>query len=162
MAKKVIGIILIVISVLTIFVSGILLLVFGILGGTFGLIGGGSALSVEDGATVETVEGEVWDTDDSSTTIYYEVDGIPYIGEINMYNSAYTEGTLVTVEYDSADPTNFAVPEMSAVFGILGGVFGGVSVVFGVGGLIIGIIMLVIGIVLVKKAKKAQNATVTV
>ena len=89
MAKKVIGIILIVVSVLTIFVSGILLLTFGLLGGTFGIVGSAGGLSVEDGATVETVEGEVYYTDGSSTTIYYEVDGVPYIGDLNVYNSAY-------------------------------------------------------------------------
>ncbi|MBE5885969.1 MAG: hypothetical protein E7284_06135 [Lachnospiraceae bacterium] len=162
MAKKVIGIILIVVSVLTIFVSGILLLTFGLLGGTFGIVGSAGGLSVEDGATVETVEGEVYYTDGSSTTIYYEVDGVPYIGDLNVYNSAYTEGTPVTVEYDSSNPSSFAVPEMSAVFGVLGGVFGGVGIVFGIGGIIVGIVMLVIGIVLIKKAKKAAASVTAV
>ncbi|MBO5342604.1 MAG: hypothetical protein J6A73_07980 [Lachnospiraceae bacterium] len=155
MAKKVIGIILIVISVFTFLVSGIFLLVFGILGGTFGLIGNFSALQVEEGATVETVEGEIIYTDDSTTGFYYEVDGVPYVGELSMHNSAYTEGTLVTVEYDSSNPANFAVPELSGVFSDLGGIFGGVGIALGIVGLFAGVAMLVIGIVLIKKSKKA-------
>ena len=85
MAKKVIGIILIVVSVLTIFVSGILLLTFGLLGGTFGIVGSAGGLSVEDGATVETVEGEVYYTDGSSTTIYIMRWMEFLISEISMF-----------------------------------------------------------------------------
>ena len=155
MAKKVIGIILIVISVFTIFSGVCFLLTFGLLGGAFGVVGAGGGLSVEEGATVETVVGEVYDVDDGYTTVCYEVDGIEYMGSVTVTNSAYTEGTPITVEYDSTDPSTFAVPELSAVFGVLGGVFGGVGVVLGVGGLIIGIVMLIVGIILVKKSKKA-------
>ncbi len=155
MAKKVIGIILIVISVFTIFFGACFLLTFGLLGGVFGIVGAGGGLSVEDGATVETVMGEVYDVEDGYTTVCYEVDGVEYMGSVTVTNSAYTEGTPVAVEYDSTDPSTFAVPELSAVFGVLGGVFGGVGVVLGVGGLIIGIVMLIVGIILVKKSKKA-------
>ncbi|MBQ8247639.1 MAG: hypothetical protein IJZ42_10945 [Lachnospiraceae bacterium] len=160
MAKKVIGIILIVISVFTIFSGVCFLLTFGLLGGAFGVVGAGGGLSVEEGATVETVVGEVYDVDDGYTTVCYEVDGIEYMGSVTVTNSAYTEGTPITVEYDSTDPSTFAVPELSAVFGVLGSVFGGVGVVLGVGGLILGIVMLIVGIILVKKSKKAA-ATAT-
>ena len=162
MAKKVIGIILIVLSVLSIFMGGIFLVVCGILGGTFGIIGSTGGLTVEDGATVESTYGEVYDVSDSMTTICYEVDGVSYMGSLNMTTSEITEGDIVTVEYDSSNPTSFAVPEMNEAFGTIGGIVGGVGVGVGLIFLIPGIAMLVIGIVLVKKSKKQTIASAMV
>ena len=162
MAKKVIGIILIILSVLPIFMGGIFLVVCGILGGTFGIIGNAGGLSVEDGATVESTYGEVYDVSDSKTTICYEVDGVSYMGSLNMTTSEITEGDIVTVEYDSSNPTSFAVPEMNEAFGMIGGIVGGVGVGIGLVCLIPGIAMLVIGIILVKKSQKQTVASAMV
>ena len=156
MAKKVIGIILVILGV------------FNILGGIFagiifGLVDDMSSLVVDEYATVETVEGYILDVDedDTETTVYYEVDGYSYEGELNVYNSLYTEGTKVTVEYDSSDPANFAVPELSNFIGAMGNLFGGVGITIGIFGAIFGIGMLVIGIILIKKSKQAVETPVT-
>ncbi len=159
MAKKVIGIILIILSVFSILGGAFMLLLFGLLGGTFGLIGDMSGLQVEEGATIESVVGEVYDVTDSQTAIYYEVDGVPYLGYLSMVTSMHTPGTVVTVEYDSSNPANFAVPEMNDVFGSFGSIFGGVGVAVGLIAIIPGIAMLIIGIVLIKKSKKEAIAT---
>ncbi len=162
MAKKVIGIILIVLSVFPI-VTGILLTVItGMVGGIFGIIGTSSSLTVEDGATIESTYGEVYDTSDSSTTICYEVDGNSYIGSLNMSSSSLREGDTVMVEYDSTDPSRFAVPELNELFGTAGGIVGGVGIGIGLICLIVGVVMLIIGIILIKKSKKKTIASAMV
>ncbi|MBQ3037099.1 MAG: DUF3592 domain-containing protein [Lachnospiraceae bacterium] len=163
MAKKVIGIILVILGVFNILGGIFAGIIFGLFGGVFGLVDDMSSLVVDEYATVETVEGYILDVDedDTETTVYYEVDGYYYEGELNVYNSLYTEGTKVTVEYDSSDPANFAVPELSNFIGAMGNLFGGVGITIGIFGAIFGIGMLVIGIILIKKSKQAVETPVT-
>ena len=161
MAKKVIGIILVVFSSLGILLGLFFLLMFGLFGTIFGALGNSGGLEVAAGATVETVEGEIFMVDDSSTTIYYEVDGLPYMGMLNITSSEFSEGDEITVQYDSSNPANFAAPELLDVFGVMGGIFGGAGVVIGLVFLIPSIAMLVIGIILIKKAKKEQQTVST-
>lgn len=161
MAKKVIGIILIVISSFSILMGAFFLLIFGSFGTIFGAVGNSGGLEVAAGATIETVEGEIFMVDDSSTTIYYEVDGLPYMGMLNITSSEFSEGDEITVQYDSSNPANFAAPELLDVFGMMGGIFGGVGVIVGLVFLIPGIAMLIIGIVLIKKAKKEKQVAST-
>ena len=161
MAKKVIGIILVVFSSLGILLGLFFLLMFGLFGTIFGALGNSGGLEVAAGATVETVEGEIFMVDDSSTTIYYEVDGLPYMGMLNITSSEFTEGDEITVQYDSSNPANFAAPELLDVFGVMGGIFGGAGVVIGLVFLIPSIAMLVIGIILIRKAKKEQQTVST-
>ncbi len=161
MAKKVIGIILVVLSAFSIFMGAFFLLIFGAFGTIFGAVDNSGGLEVAEGATIETVEGEIFMVDDSTTTIYYEVDGIPYLGALNITSSEYSEGDEIAVQYDSSNPANFAAPELLDVFGVMSGIFGGVGVVIGLICLIPGIAMLVIGIILIKKSKKAATEPAT-
>lgn len=161
MSKKAVGIILIVLACLCIIGSVTFLGTGGILGIVFGAIGAGGELNVENGATVETVDGVVYDVYDGGTTILYNVDGYDYIGSLSVENSTYPMGTTVEVQYDSSDPSSFAVPELFDAFGSVGTVVGIAGVVGGILGLIIGVVVLIIGIKLVKKAKK-ETADTTV
>ncbi len=157
MAKKVIGIILIVLGLLGIVCSLCTLLFCFIFGGVTGALSSGSSLKASDGGTVLTTTGMVSDIDDNHTSVQYYVDGYTYEGTVNATTSSYEVFDEIEVEYDSENPASFAVP---ALYDWTGFAFGS-SIVMGIVSVIsivIGIVMIVVGIILIRKAKKVRNA----
>lgn len=155
MAKKVIGILLICFSSLFLFMGITFGVIFGGLGAVFGTVGNREPV-LDAAGSVKEAKGEVLSVYEGGSWIWYEVDGEEYLGYVNVTSSSYPKGTHVTVEYDSANPENMQVPEMTeAVFGMLGNIFGGVGIALAVLFGLLGIAGLIGGILLLKSYKKS-------
>ena len=180
MAKKVIGIILIVFGGIFLAMALLYGLVFGGLGTAFHMISQNGQDFLNDPTTTTCVV-EVVSVGDSSTTIEYTVDnsvsvggnststiveytvdGIVYQVELTMEHYQYPVGTQVTVYYNESDPTECQIPELQeATFGTLGSVFSGVAIACTIVLVVFGAAFLIIGIVLVKSYKKQTANTKT-
>lgn len=152
--KKIIGILLIVFSSMFLLFG----VFFGLIFGGFGLIFG----SVEDSVSefevngdVETTDGTVDYVSENETCICYKVDGVEYTCWITAVSSSYPAGTEVEVLYDSSNPWNATVPEVTEeVFGILKTVFGGFGIGFALLFGVLGFAGIIGGILLLKSYKK--------
>lgn len=156
MAKKVIGILLVVLGALFLLMAANFLLVFGGVGIAFNLGSDNVANSsfIDDATTVSCM-GQVVDVSDSQTTIYYTVDGATYEVSYSVTNSSYPTGTSVVVYYDQTDPSRCEVPEVeAATFGIIGKTFTGLAVALPIVFGILGLGCLVGGILLIRSSKK--------
>ncbi len=163
MAKKVIGIILIVFGGIFLAMALLYGLVFGGLGTAFHMISQNGQDFLND-PTTTTCVGEVVSVggNSTSTIVEYTVDGIVYQVELTMEHYQYPVGTQVTVYYNESDPTECQIPELQeATFGTLGSVFSGVAIACTIVLVVFGAAFLIIGIVLVKSYKKQTANTKT-
>lgn len=159
MGKKIAGIILTIIGGMLTLMALIYLLVFGLIGAGMKVAAGSDDEFLQETTTVSCI-GEITDTGDG-TTISYEVDGALYEYHVSVKNSAFSDGTKVTVYYNETDPAACSVPELvQGTYNQLGNIFGGIgiglTIVFGV----LGIAGLVGGILLIRSSKKSHTPSV--
>ncbi len=155
--KKIGGIILSVLGGIFLFLALIFGIVFLIVGGAMGNAKDEAKEELE--AFVEhaiKTDGEIIDTDGSTTTIEYysEKDDSYYQATFSVSNSSFREGDSVVVYYDENDPDSCMAPDLvEGTYEKLSDIFSGIGAGLGVFLGIIGLGFLIGGIVLIKKAK---------